>query len=248
MRKLKEILIVDDSKLARLTLSRLLGERDLEVIEAASVDNALEILEGNDNISAIFMDIMMPEKDGFEGLRLIRKNPKLSHIPCSMYSGELSDEAQKKAMICGAQAYLCKPANSEHVDSVLKTLESNLIAHDMRALTGQNEPMEELSSSQHVTGIDNRLKRLEDELDKAVKDRGNIYTSLEKRLHSLSEKVTRSLVSEHAVEQDKMEQRRFQSEIRTQIESVRHQVKIMTIITLLAIIVAVIVAIRPFIG
>ncbi len=44
MSTIKKVLVVDDSKLARLTLARLLKERDLDVVEAESVDDGMKVL------------------------------------------------------------------------------------------------------------------------------------------------------------------------------------------------------------
>lgn len=119
-------LIVDDSRLARLTLAKLLSKKDIDVKEAESVNTAYEFLtEHKDNLpDMIFMDINMPEVDGIEGVKIIKANDSFSHIPCSMYSSEPSVEIQKKATMVGAQAYLYKPANEEDLDEVLKLLET----------------------------------------------------------------------------------------------------------------------------
>ncbi len=123
MQKLKKVLVIDDSKLARVFLGRLLKAYDLEVLNAESVDEGMAVLN-TDTVDAVFMDAMMPDIDGFEGITMIKNDPTLQHIPCAMYSGELSDEAQDKARAVGADAYLCKPATNEAVAEVLTILET----------------------------------------------------------------------------------------------------------------------------
>lgn len=128
MTKIRNVLVIDDSKLARLTLSRLLKAKDLGVTEATSVKEGIEILQ-NESIDAAFIDVQMPEQDGFEGLSIIRQDPALKHLPCSMYSGDLSMEAQQEALDNGAQAYLFKPANTDSVENVLLALHDHLTAN-----------------------------------------------------------------------------------------------------------------------
>ncbi len=123
MKKLQTVLVIDDSKLARVFLARLLKAYDLEVLDAESVDEGIAVLNAN-TVNAVFMDAMMPDIDGFEGITMIKNDPALQHIPCAMYSGELSDEAKDKARIIGADAYLCKPATNEAVAEVLTIFEA----------------------------------------------------------------------------------------------------------------------------
>ncbi len=122
VRKLEKVLVIDDSKLARVCLMRLLEARDLDVIEASSVDEGMLALHTDNDIGAVFMDAMMPDKDGFEGISMIKNDPALNHLPCIIYSAELSDEAQKKATSVGAVGYLVKPATDDTVDYVLNNI------------------------------------------------------------------------------------------------------------------------------
>ena len=65
---LKTALIVDDSRLARLTLKRLLAKYDIEVAEAESVVDGENWIARHTLPDIVFMDIMMPDIDGYEGL------------------------------------------------------------------------------------------------------------------------------------------------------------------------------------
>ncbi len=123
MKKLEKVLVIDDSKLARVCLTRLLKARDLDVVEAESVDEGMRVLNTDSQIETVFMDAMMPDKDGFEGITMIKNTPTLQHIPCVMYSGELSVQAQDKAKDSGAIAYLGKPATDETLDVVLNQIQ-----------------------------------------------------------------------------------------------------------------------------
>ena len=64
----KSALVVDDSKSARVILSRMLEKYDIEVDMAESAEQAIEYLKGN-RPDAIFMDHLMPGMDGLQAVR-----------------------------------------------------------------------------------------------------------------------------------------------------------------------------------
>lgn len=115
-------LIVDDSRLARLTLNRLLARHDIKVFEAESVMDAKHWLSSNPLPDIIFMDMMMPGLDGFEGLAHLQSQEETSQIPVIMYSADISEEARKKARACRATGYLSKPADAKRLNRLLKVL------------------------------------------------------------------------------------------------------------------------------
>ena len=119
---LKTALIVDDSRLARLTLRRLLVKHNLEIFEAEGVVDAEEWLQRNTLPDVVFMDILMPKLDGYEGLRRMRENPETRNIPVVMYSGDISEEARQKARDAGATGYLPKPAEAGRLDHLINAL------------------------------------------------------------------------------------------------------------------------------
>lgn len=105
------VLIVDDNDNNRLTLNLLLEEvEDVEVHEAEDGQIAVEMCV-KQNYDLIFMDIMMPNMDGFEATKYIKQMHKNSMI---IALSALDDEASKHKMLSlGAEDYLTKPINSE---------------------------------------------------------------------------------------------------------------------------------------
>lgn len=105
------VLIVDDNDNNRLTLNLLLEEvEDVEVHEAEDGQIAVEMCV-KQNYDLIFMDIMMPNMDGFEATKYIKQMHKNSMI---IALSALDDEASKHKMLSlGAEDYLTKPLNSE---------------------------------------------------------------------------------------------------------------------------------------
>ena len=119
---LKTALIVDDSRLARLTLKRLLAKYDIEVAEAESVVDGENWIARHTLPDIVFMDIMMPDLDGYEGLARLRADPETHDLPVIMYSGDISEEARQRARDAGATGYLPKPADASRLDHLLSAL------------------------------------------------------------------------------------------------------------------------------
>ena len=123
---LKTALIVDDSRLARLTLKRLLAKYDIEVAEAESVVDGENWIARHTLPDIVFMDIMMPDIDGYEGLARLRADPDTHDLPVIMYSGDISEEARQRARDAGATGYLPKPADASRLDHLLSALRARV--------------------------------------------------------------------------------------------------------------------------
>ena len=111
-------LVVDDSKLARVKLGKLLKERGIEVDTAESGEEAIERAR-RDPPNVIFMDHQMPSMDGIEAMKLIKSDPKTRNVPVIMCTGQ--DEAAFREMAAsqGAVGVLTKPPVLEDLDRLL---------------------------------------------------------------------------------------------------------------------------------
>lgn len=110
-----KILIVDDEKLARARLKRMLGTLEVQVVdEAKNADEAIEAVK-NREYDVAFLDINMPEVSGLElGYELKYLNENLAIIFQTAY-----EEHALKAFDIGAVAYLVKPYSLEQVKDAL---------------------------------------------------------------------------------------------------------------------------------
>lgn len=112
-------LIVDDSKVAHLTLRKLLAERSIEVDWVGSGEEAIAYMS-KQRPDVIFMDVMMPGMDGFETTSAITKHPTLSSPPpIIMCSANATDEDRQDAKNSGAIGFLSKPYTAEQMDQIL---------------------------------------------------------------------------------------------------------------------------------
>ena len=97
----KRALVVDDSKSARVILSRMLEKYDIEVDMAESAEQAIEYLKSN-RPDAIFMDHLMPGMDGLQAVQAIKGNPQTAMIPIMMYTSQEGELYVGQARALGA--------------------------------------------------------------------------------------------------------------------------------------------------
>ena len=105
-------LVVDDSRVNRLVLTRLLSGLGVEVLEAEHGVEALELLRAHATaIDVVLLDVMMPELDGYETLAAMKADDAIRHIPVIMVSGVEEQESVVRCIELGATDYLTKPIN-----------------------------------------------------------------------------------------------------------------------------------------
>ncbi len=117
----KRALVVDDSKSARVILSRMLEKYDIEVDMAESAEQAIEYLQ-HDRPDAIFMDHLMPGMDGLEAVRTIKGNPQTATIPIMMYTSQEGELYVGQARALGAMGVLPKQVRPVDISKVLYEL------------------------------------------------------------------------------------------------------------------------------
>lgn len=110
-----KILIVDDSEFNRAILKEILGET-YEIIEADGGNEALhKIDEYGMKISLVLLDIIMPEKDGFEVLKYMEEERLISDIPVIIISSEDSANYIRRAYEMGVSDYINRPFDANIV-------------------------------------------------------------------------------------------------------------------------------------
>jgi CheY-like chemotaxis protein len=117
----KSALVVDDSKSARVILSRMLEKYDIDVDLAESAEQAIEYLKGN-RPDAIFMDHLMPGMDGLQAVKAIKGNPQTAMIPIMMYTSQEGELYVGQARALGAMGVLPKQVRPVDVSKVLYEL------------------------------------------------------------------------------------------------------------------------------
>jgi CheY-like chemotaxis protein len=117
----KRALIVDDSKSARLFLSRILEKYEIDVDNAENAEAAIEYLASH-RPDVIFMDHLMPGMDGFQAVQAIKNNPLTATIPIMMYTSQEGELYLGQARALGAVGVLPKQIKPTDVSKVLYQL------------------------------------------------------------------------------------------------------------------------------
>lgn len=127
-----KVLIVDDSELDRIALKKMLKDA-YEIVEAVDGAGALRILESQkefDAISAIILDLVMPQMDGFEFLREYRKVDSYRRIPVIVASVERDVKTEKACLALGARDFIGKPYDPQivrfRVENAVRSSEQQL--------------------------------------------------------------------------------------------------------------------------
>lgn len=119
------ILIVDDSATTRAMVKRIIRMTDIPEVQFLEADNgrvALDLLAGNVAVDVILADLNMPEMDGFEMIRRIQANPRLSRIPVVVISA--SPGAESREGLPEVSGVVGKPFSPETIRGVIhKALE-----------------------------------------------------------------------------------------------------------------------------
>ncbi|MGQ9686006.1 MAG: response regulator [Thiobacillaceae bacterium] len=126
MRKMKA-LVVDDSKVGRLTMQKKLEAFGVGVDLAESGLEALNYLERN-RPDMIFMDHMMPDLDGFETTRRIKAAPATRNIPVIIISASDDEAFVRDARAVGALDAIAKPPTNEAIERILVALPQTVAA------------------------------------------------------------------------------------------------------------------------
>ncbi len=117
----KRALVVDDSRSARVVLSRMLERYGIVVDSAESAEAALEYLKDR-RPDVIFMDHLMPGMDGLQAVREIKANPGLADIPIMMYTSQEGEIYSGQAKASGAVGVLPKSIRPIDVTKALYQL------------------------------------------------------------------------------------------------------------------------------
>jgi hypothetical protein len=116
----KTVLVVDDDVRNIFALTSLLEEHNLNVLHAENGQKGIELLTGRPDIDLVLMDIMMPEMDGYETMRAIRKIPRFRQLPIIALTAKAMKGDRAKCIEAGASDYITKPVDLEQLFAVLR--------------------------------------------------------------------------------------------------------------------------------
>ena len=116
----RKVLVVDDDIRNIFALNSLLERHKMAVISATNGQDAIDLVEGTEDLALVLMDVMMPEMDGYETMRRIRNNPKFRLLPIIALTAKAMKGDREKCLEAGASDYVAKPVNTEQLLSLVR--------------------------------------------------------------------------------------------------------------------------------
>ena len=92
----------------------------MQVSYAENGKDGVAILEENPDVDAIIMDVMMPEMDGYDAMRTIRKVQKFYKLPIIALTAKAMKGDREKCIEAGASDYIVKPIDTDQLISLLR--------------------------------------------------------------------------------------------------------------------------------
>ena len=117
---LVKILLVDDDMRNVYALTNIIEEKGVRILVGKTGKECLQLLNKNTDIALILMDIMMPEMDGYEAMREIRKQEKFKKVPIIALTAKAMKGDRAKCVEAGASDYLAKPVDADKLLSMLR--------------------------------------------------------------------------------------------------------------------------------
>ncbi|MGQ2979864.1 MAG: HAMP domain-containing protein, partial [Polaromonas sp.] len=116
----RKVLVVDDDARNIFALTSVLENHEVEVISATNGRQAIAIIQNTPDIVMVLMDIMMPEMDGYETMREIRKDPQFRTLPILALTAKAMKGDREKCLDAGASDYIAKPVNTNQLLSLMR--------------------------------------------------------------------------------------------------------------------------------
>jgi CheY-like chemotaxis protein len=116
----RKVLVVDDDVRNIFALNTVLERYGMRVAFAESAREGLGLLEKDRDIELVLMDVMMPEMDGYQAMRAIRRTERVSHLPILALTAKAMKGDREKCLEAGASDYITKPVDIEKLLSLLR--------------------------------------------------------------------------------------------------------------------------------
>jgi diguanylate cyclase (GGDEF)-like protein len=154
------VLIVDDSATIRAAMAAAVRSMNLDPVLAESGEAALELFKASPP-SLVLLDVVMPGIDGYETARRMRAALPDAWVPIIFLSSSDYDQDLERAIECGGDDYLIKPASLVVLSAKIRALQRLDKMHQRLVelsaeLTLANQRLETLSHQDPLTGIANR--------------------------------------------------------------------------------------------
>ncbi|MBO4121990.1 response regulator [Cupriavidus gilardii] len=116
----RRLLLVEDDARNIFALSKVIEPLGAQVEIARNGRQALEILDGRDDIDLVLMDIMMPEMDGLTAMRHIRQDGRHAQLPIIALTAKAMSSDREACLLAGANDYIAKPIDIDKLLSLCR--------------------------------------------------------------------------------------------------------------------------------
>ena len=130
----KTVLVVDDESAVRRLISRVLKDRNFQVLQAENGQKALEIFEGGRKVDLVVLDVMMPEMDGYEVLNKMSEKGFERDVYVIMLTALNTYPSVMKGHNEGAAYYITKPFQNQTLLNIVDYLIGNLTPEEKQKL------------------------------------------------------------------------------------------------------------------
>jgi CheY-like chemotaxis protein len=117
----RRVLIVDDDIRNIFSLTGVLEQHQVQVVHAESGRQGIEQLEQTaENVDMVLMDVMMPDMDGYETMRQIRRVERFRKLPIIAITAKAMKGDRDKCIAAGASEYISKPVDTDQLVSMMR--------------------------------------------------------------------------------------------------------------------------------
>ena len=116
----RKVLIVDDDIRNIFAMTSILEPHNMEILSAETGKTAIEVLQKNPDLDVVLMDIMMPDMDGYDTMRAIRKLTRFRSLPIIALTAKAMKGDREKCIEAGASDYISKPVDTSQLLATLR--------------------------------------------------------------------------------------------------------------------------------
>jgi HAMP domain-containing protein/CheY-like chemotaxis protein/signal transduction histidine kinase len=116
----RKVLVVDDDVRNIFAITSVLERQGMVVTFAENGRRGIDTLKAAPGVDVVLMDVMMPEMDGYETMREIRKDPRFAALPIIALTAKAMKGDREKCIAAGASDYVTKPVDPDALLSLLR--------------------------------------------------------------------------------------------------------------------------------
>ncbi len=116
----RRVLVVDDDVRNIFALTSLLERQGMRVLFAENARDGIQLLHQTPDVEVVLMDVMMPELDGYQAMRMIRSMGRYADLPIVALTAKAMKGDREKCIAAGASDYIAKPVNVDKLMSLLR--------------------------------------------------------------------------------------------------------------------------------